>query len=61
MEELAPYLEEAMKRKRWMKPLSDDEIPLVEAYGRNITDTSRSEGPMEAARPFLEKLYEDAE
>jgi alkanesulfonate monooxygenase SsuD/methylene tetrahydromethanopterin reductase-like flavin-dependent oxidoreductase (luciferase family) len=61
MEELAPYLEEAMKRKRWMKPLSDDEIPRVEAYGRNITDTSRSEGPMEAARPFLEKLYEDAE
>jgi alkanesulfonate monooxygenase SsuD/methylene tetrahydromethanopterin reductase-like flavin-dependent oxidoreductase (luciferase family) len=61
MEELAPYLEEAMKRKRWMKPLSDDEIPRIEAYGRNITDTSRSEGPMEAARPFLEKLYEDAE
>jgi alkanesulfonate monooxygenase SsuD/methylene tetrahydromethanopterin reductase-like flavin-dependent oxidoreductase (luciferase family) len=27
--ELAPYLEAAMKRKRWMKPLEDHEIPIV--------------------------------
>jgi len=29
--ELAPYLEAAMKRKRWMKPLADGEIPVVPA------------------------------
>ena len=29
--ELAPYLEAAMKRKRWMKPLEDHEIPVVPA------------------------------
>ncbi|GGC60193.1 LLM class flavin-dependent oxidoreductase [Chelatococcus reniformis] len=30
-EELAPYLEAAMKRKRWMRPLADHEIPVVRA------------------------------
>ena len=29
--ELAPYIEAAMKRKKWMKPLADDEIPVVKA------------------------------
>jgi alkanesulfonate monooxygenase SsuD/methylene tetrahydromethanopterin reductase-like flavin-dependent oxidoreductase (luciferase family) len=29
--ELAPYIAAAMKRKRWMKPLADDEIPVVKA------------------------------
>lgn len=29
--ELAPYLEAAMQRKRWMKPLEDHEIPVVPA------------------------------
>jgi alkanesulfonate monooxygenase SsuD/methylene tetrahydromethanopterin reductase-like flavin-dependent oxidoreductase (luciferase family) len=29
--ELAPFIEAAMKRKRWMKPLADDEIPVVKA------------------------------
>ncbi|MBL8555317.1 MAG: LLM class flavin-dependent oxidoreductase [Phenylobacterium sp.] len=28
---LAPYIEAAMARKRWMKPLADDEIPVVPA------------------------------
>jgi alkanesulfonate monooxygenase SsuD/methylene tetrahydromethanopterin reductase-like flavin-dependent oxidoreductase (luciferase family) len=27
--ELAPHIEAAMTRKRWMKPLGDDEIPIV--------------------------------
>ena len=36
-EELAPYVEKAMKRKQYMKPLGDDEIPLVESYGRRKT------------------------
>jgi alkanesulfonate monooxygenase SsuD/methylene tetrahydromethanopterin reductase-like flavin-dependent oxidoreductase (luciferase family) len=29
--ELAPYIEAAMARKRWMAPLADDEIPVVPA------------------------------
>jgi alkanesulfonate monooxygenase SsuD/methylene tetrahydromethanopterin reductase-like flavin-dependent oxidoreductase (luciferase family) len=29
--ELAPYVEAALKRKAWMKPLADHEIPVVKA------------------------------
>lgn len=29
--ELAPYIEAALKRKNWMKPLEDHEIPVVKA------------------------------
>ena len=29
--ELAPFIAAAMKRKRWMKPLEDHEIPVVRA------------------------------
>jgi alkanesulfonate monooxygenase SsuD/methylene tetrahydromethanopterin reductase-like flavin-dependent oxidoreductase (luciferase family) len=29
--ELAPYVEAALARKRWMQPLSDDDIPVVKA------------------------------
>ena len=29
--ELAPYIEAALARKNWMKPLADDEIPVVKA------------------------------
>jgi len=30
-EELAPYIAAALKRKRWMQPLADAEIPVVKA------------------------------
>jgi uncharacterized membrane protein len=29
--ELAPYIEAALKRKNWMRPLEDREIPVVQA------------------------------
>ena len=29
--DLAPFIEAAMARKRWMKPLEDHEIPIVPA------------------------------
>jgi alkanesulfonate monooxygenase SsuD/methylene tetrahydromethanopterin reductase-like flavin-dependent oxidoreductase (luciferase family) len=29
--ELAPYIEAALKRKSWMKPLADHEVPVVKA------------------------------
>ncbi len=43
-EELAPYVEKAMKRKQAMKPLSDDEIPPVVALGRQIAEQAKAEG-----------------
>ncbi|HAD25635.1 MAG TPA: LLM class flavin-dependent oxidoreductase, partial [Alphaproteobacteria bacterium] len=30
-EELAPYIEAALARKKYMQPLADDEIPVVRA------------------------------
>ena len=41
MEELEPYLKQAMKRKKWMAELKDDEIPNVEALGRQIIAESK--------------------
>ena len=35
---LQPYMEQAMERKEKMRALSDDEIPVYEALGRQITD-----------------------
>ncbi len=36
LEELAPFLEQALARKQYMKPLADDEIPKVIALERQI-------------------------
>ncbi len=36
--ELAPYIEQALKRKRFMESPSDEEIPTYSAYGRDIID-----------------------
>lgn len=30
-EDLAPYIEAALRRKQWMQPLADDDIPVVRA------------------------------
>ena len=40
MERLAPFLEQAMARKRYMKPLEEHEIPEVKALGRRIVEES---------------------
>ncbi len=50
LEELAPYLEKAMERKRRMPELSDDEIPSYEALGRQIV------APTDEQKEMLEKL-----
>ena len=42
-EELAPYIEQAMSRKKWMKPLADDEIPEMVALGRSIVEQMKPE------------------
>jgi predicted exporter len=36
--ELAPCIEAALARKDWMRPLSDDEIPELQALGRQIVE-----------------------
>ncbi|HEY2710368.1 MAG TPA: LLM class flavin-dependent oxidoreductase [Caulobacteraceae bacterium] len=43
-EELAPYVEAAFKRKEWMKPLADDEIPHVLALGRQVAEQAAQSG-----------------
>lgn len=45
-EELAPFIAAALKRKQWMKPLADDEIPVVKAaaeraqFNRNVAQAA---------------------
>tara|TARA_B100001245_G_scaffold236491_1_gene227743 strand:- start:6349 stop:7602 length:1254 start_codon:yes stop_codon:yes gene_type:complete len=43
MEDLAPYIEKAMKRKKEFKQLQDKEIPKVVALGRQVTEQSESQ------------------
>ncbi len=44
MQDLAPYIEAAMKRKKFMAPLADDAIPEFNAYGRVIAETGTPQG-----------------
>jgi alkanesulfonate monooxygenase SsuD/methylene tetrahydromethanopterin reductase-like flavin-dependent oxidoreductase (luciferase family) len=44
MEELAPFLEQAMQRKQVMPPIADKDIPDVHSYGRNIVDPASTPG-----------------
>ena len=37
-EDLAPFVEAAFKRKQWMAPLADDQIPPVVALGRQVAE-----------------------
>jgi alkanesulfonate monooxygenase SsuD/methylene tetrahydromethanopterin reductase-like flavin-dependent oxidoreductase (luciferase family) len=51
-EELAPFVEAAFKRKQWMKPLADNEIPPVIALGRQVAEAAAKSGqPLPAAAP----------
>jgi alkanesulfonate monooxygenase SsuD/methylene tetrahydromethanopterin reductase-like flavin-dependent oxidoreductase (luciferase family) len=50
-EELAPYVEKAMTRKRRMPALTDDEIPTVAALGRQIV-AQASEEERKAMKEF---------
>jgi len=34
--ELAPYIEAALKRKKWMQPLAREAIASIPAYGRSV-------------------------
>jgi len=37
-ERLAPFIEQAMARKTWMRQLADDEIPTITALGRTVAE-----------------------
>ena len=39
--ELAPYIEAALARKQYMKPIPDDEIPVFPALGRAIAEEAK--------------------
>ncbi|MGH2597853.1 MAG: hypothetical protein ACRDJ9_00545, partial [Dehalococcoidia bacterium] len=39
MDELAPYVEAAFKRKQFMQELTDGEVPVYEAYGNTVALT----------------------
>jgi hypothetical protein len=55
-EELAPYIEAALARKQWMKPLEDDEIPTMVALGRQIAERGLTD---EEKAQQKENLWDD--
>jgi hypothetical protein len=57
-EDLAPYVEKAMKRKKFMKPLADAEIPKVVALGRQIAERARAAGEPLPLRPATARWAE---
>ncbi len=48
--ELAPYIEAALKRKKWMQPLAAGEIPTIPAYGRSVVASDGTPGALAARR-----------
>jgi alkanesulfonate monooxygenase SsuD/methylene tetrahydromethanopterin reductase-like flavin-dependent oxidoreductase (luciferase family) len=42
LETLAPFLDAAMRRKQSMRPLTDAEVPVFEAYGLTIAQTDEA-------------------
>ena len=64
LEELAPSFEKAFQRKRWMPPLSDDEIPEIHALGRQIVQQlpeTEKEGAYQNASGLAVPLTDPAE
>ncbi len=59
-EELAPYVEAAFKRKQWMKPLADSEIPPVMALGRQIAEEAARKGEPVPAPPPQRAAWREA-
>jgi hypothetical protein len=55
-EELAPYVEKAMARKKAMTPMRDEEIPVYVALGRKVAE----EGTGTERQKQNAKLWADA-
>jgi alkanesulfonate monooxygenase SsuD/methylene tetrahydromethanopterin reductase-like flavin-dependent oxidoreductase (luciferase family) len=54
-QELEPYIEQAMARKQRMRELTDDEIPVYEAYGFNIAEVDLTNVP-EVMRQRIQRM-----
>jgi hypothetical protein len=48
--ELGPYIEAALKRKQWMRPLAPDAIPPIAAYGRSVVASDGTPTALAARR-----------
>jgi hypothetical protein len=48
--ELAPYIEAALARKTWMRPLPPDSIPAIPAYGRSVVANDGTPNAIAARR-----------
>ena len=48
--ELAPFIAAAMRRKTWMRPLAQDAIPPIMAYGRSVVATEGTVNSVTARR-----------
>jgi alkanesulfonate monooxygenase SsuD/methylene tetrahydromethanopterin reductase-like flavin-dependent oxidoreductase (luciferase family) len=57
-EALAPFVEAAFKRKKWMAPLADADIPPVVALGRQVAETGAA--PAQPARAAARAAWREA-
>ncbi|HST75840.1 MAG TPA: LLM class flavin-dependent oxidoreductase [Acetobacteraceae bacterium] len=48
--ELAPFIEAALKRKKWMQPLAPEQVPSIAAYGRTVVAGGPVAGALAARR-----------
>jgi len=48
--ELAPYIEAALKRKKWMRLPAPDAVPPILAYGRSVVASDATPGALSARR-----------
>ena len=62
-EELAPYVEAAFRRKQYLEPLADTDIPTYEALGSSIAQIDTSNMPEANRRRLIAfmKMREIAE
>jgi alkanesulfonate monooxygenase SsuD/methylene tetrahydromethanopterin reductase-like flavin-dependent oxidoreductase (luciferase family) len=59
-EDLAPFVEAAFKRKAWMAPLADADIPPVVALGRQVAEEAARKGEAPPAPPAARTAWREA-
>src|SRR5579863_1883593 len=59
-EELAPYVEAAMERKAWMKPVAHNAIPPVIALGRQVAEQAAAAGQPAPESPPARSAWREA-
>jgi hypothetical protein len=59
-EALAPYVVAAFKRKEWMQPLKDEEIPKVIALGRQVAESGGAQTPAQPQRAAARAVWREA-